>query len=161
MTQPLPQPVVAFDRLKKQFRVGGSPLTVIDDLSLAIYPGELVAIVGSSGCGKSTLLRLLVGLDNNYQGRILVDGAPINGIGGERGIVFQEPRLFPWLTVRQNIELGLASEKIGRATLPAGSTISFGWCIWTSSPTPSPPSCPAAWRNGWRSPAGWWATHVF
>ncbi|WP_226050992.1 ABC transporter ATP-binding protein [Dickeya chrysanthemi] len=117
MTQQHPQPVVVFDRLKKQFRVGGNPLTVIDDLSLAIYPGELVAIVGSSGCGKSTLLRLLVGLDDDYQGRILVDGAPISGIGGERGIVFQEPRLFPWLTVRQNIELGLASEKIDRREL--------------------------------------------
>lgn len=108
-------PVVVFERLTKQFRVSGNTLTVIDDLSLSIYPGELVAIVGSSGCGKSTLLRLLVGLDNHYQGQIRVDGRPVSGIGRERGIVFQEPRLFPWLTVRQNIALGLASEKLTHA----------------------------------------------
>ncbi|ATA24499.1 ABC transporter ATP-binding protein [Brenneria goodwinii] len=109
-------PVVQFEHLKKQFNVKGQPLTVIDDFSLSIYGGELVAIVGSSGCGKSTLLRMLVGLDNDYQGRILVDGIPVNGISRDRGMVFQEPRLFPWLTVRQNIALGLAHEKQSRET---------------------------------------------
>ncbi|MBJ7220320.1 MULTISPECIES: ABC transporter ATP-binding protein [unclassified Brenneria] len=108
-------PVVQFERLKKQFNVQGQPLTVIDNFSLSIDSGELVAIVGSSGCGKSTLLRMLVGLDNDYQGRILVDGKPAHGISRERGMVFQEPRLFPWLTVRQNIALGLAREKQHRS----------------------------------------------
>ncbi|MCA5931918.1 ABC transporter ATP-binding protein [Pectobacterium versatile] len=105
-------PVVRFDRLRKQFRVQGESLTIIDDFSLSIHSGELVAIVGSSGCGKSTLLRMLVGLDNDYQGRVLVEGKTVRGIGRERGMVFQEPRLFPWLTVRQNIALGLANEAI-------------------------------------------------
>lgn len=108
-------PVVVFEHVTKHFRVNGNALTAIDDLSVSIYPGELVAIVGSSGCGKSTLLRLLVGLDSHYQGRIRVDGRLISGIGRERGIVFQEPRLFPWLTVRQNIALGLASETLSQA----------------------------------------------
>lgn len=113
-TAPLaaPPPVVQFEHLRKQFRVQGEARTVIEDFSLSIYSGELVAIVGSSGCGKSTLLRMLVGLDNNYQGRILVEGKTVKGIGRERGMVFQEPRLFPWLTVRQNIALGLANEAI-------------------------------------------------
>lgn len=115
MTVASSHPVVEFRHLKKQFNVGGAPLTAIDDLSLSIHSGELVAIVGSSGCGKSTLLRLLVGLDDQFQGQILVDGQPVRGIGGDRGIVFQEPRLFPWLTVRHNIALGLASEKPRRA----------------------------------------------
>ncbi|ACS85154.1 ABC transporter ATP-binding protein [Musicola paradisiaca] len=115
MTTSSSRPVVEFSHLKKQFSVGGAPLTVIDDLSLSIYSGELVAIVGSSGCGKSTLLRLLAGLDNQFQGRILVDGMPVHGIGGDRGMVFQEPRLFPWLSVRHNIALGLASEKLRRS----------------------------------------------
>ncbi|MEC5344573.1 ABC transporter ATP-binding protein [Brenneria populi] len=108
-------PVVQFEGLKKQFNVKGRPMTVIDDFSLSIHGGELVAIVGSSGCGKSTLLRMLVGLDNEYQGRILVDGQAVSGISRDRGIVFQEPRLFPWLTVRQNIALGLAREKRDKA----------------------------------------------
>ncbi|PWC09758.1 ABC transporter ATP-binding protein [Brenneria roseae subsp. americana] len=107
-----PIPVVQFDHLMKQFHVKGQSLTVIDDFSLSIHRGELVAIVGSSGCGKSTLLRLLVGLDNDYQGRILVEGKTVQGVSRERGIVFQEPRLFPWLTVRQNIALGLAQDKL-------------------------------------------------
>ncbi|MEE3664196.1 ABC transporter ATP-binding protein [Brenneria sp. g21c3] len=109
-------PVVQFEHLTKQFNVKGQPMTVIEDFSLALYSGELVAIVGSSGCGKSTLLRMLVGLDNDYQGDILVDGKAVNGISRDRGMVFQEPRLFPWLTVRQNIALGLAQEKQSQAT---------------------------------------------
>ncbi|MCG8709161.1 ABC transporter ATP-binding protein [Brenneria sp. 4F2] len=109
-------PVVQFAHLKKQFNVKGQPMTVIDDFSLSLYGGELVAIVGSSGCGKSTLLRMLVGLDNDYQGRILVDGNAVSGISRDRGMVFQEPRLFPWLTVRQNIALGLAQDKQSKDT---------------------------------------------
>jgi len=74
-------------------------LTELDDISLEIKAGEFVSIVGSSGCGKSTLLRLLVGLDDQFEGKILVDGQPIQGTSLERGIVFQDHRLFPWLNV--------------------------------------------------------------
>ncbi|ENW79869.1 hypothetical protein F909_02973 [Acinetobacter sp. ANC 3929] len=87
-------------------------LTVLDDISLEIKAGEFVSIVGSSGCGKSTLLRLLVGLDDQFEGKILVDGQPIQGTSLERGIVFQDHRLFPWLNVQDNIRVALLNSKL-------------------------------------------------
>ncbi|QHH96578.1 ABC transporter ATP-binding protein [Acinetobacter dispersus] len=87
-------------------------LTVLDDISLEIKAGEFVSIVGSSGCGKSTLLRLLVGLDDQFEGKILVDGQPIQGTSLERGIVFQDHRLFPWLNVQDNIRVALLNRKL-------------------------------------------------
>lgn len=104
--------LVSFENVGKTFTVDGQPVEAIRRFDLSIIEGEFIAIVGSSGCGKSTLLRLLVGLDGDYSGRILVDGLPVSGIGGERGIVFQEHRLFPWLSVEQNIALGLVNEKL-------------------------------------------------
>ena len=95
--------------LSKQYKVKGEPLPVLEDITLTVAPGEFVSIVGSSGCGKSTLLRLIVGLENDYQGEVLLDGQRMVGTSLDRGIVFQEHRLFPWLTVEQNIALvGLA-----------------------------------------------------
>ena len=80
---------------------------MLQEIDLHIPSGQFVSIVGASGCGKSTLLRLILGLDADYEGQILLDGAPITGTGHERGIVFQDHRLFPWLTVAQNIAVGL------------------------------------------------------
>jgi ABC-type nitrate/sulfonate/bicarbonate transport system ATPase subunit len=79
---------------------------------LTIAPGEFVSIVGLSGCGKSTLLRLLIGLDREYEGEIRVGGQPVVGPSLDRGIVFQEHRLFPWLTVRDNVGLGLENSSL-------------------------------------------------
>ncbi|MHA7685580.1 ABC transporter ATP-binding protein [Cupriavidus sp. PET2-C1] len=98
--------------LSKQYQVKGEPLPVLEHIDLTIQPGEFVSIVGSSGCGKSTLLRLIIGLEEDYQGEILLDGNRILGTSLDRGIVFQEHRLFPWLTVEQNISLGLLNAKI-------------------------------------------------
>ncbi|MGM9487903.1 ABC transporter ATP-binding protein [Ideonella sp. YS5] len=93
--------------LSKHYLVDRQPLTILQDLSLTIRPGEFVSIVGASGCGKSTLLRLLIGLEDDYEGEILLDGRRIAGTSLDRGIVFQEHRLFPWLTVEQNISVGV------------------------------------------------------
>jgi NitT/TauT family transport system ATP-binding protein len=79
----------------------------LKDFNLAINKGEFVAIVGPSGCGKSTLLDLLVGLSKADEGQILIDGKAINGPALDRGIVLQGYALFPWRTVRRNIEFGL------------------------------------------------------
>ena len=80
----------------------------VRDVTLTIGAGEILSIVGGSGCGKSTLLRLLSGLDHPTVGTVEVDGTPIVGPHPAVGIVFQEPRLLPWLTVENNIGFGLA-----------------------------------------------------
>ncbi len=98
---------IDIQQLHKQYEVKGQALKVLQDINLSIKPGEFISIVGSSGCGKSTLLRLLIGLESGYSGRLLLDGKTISGTSLERGIVFQEHRLFPWLNVEENVALGL------------------------------------------------------
>jgi len=80
----------------------------LDGISLNVEPGEIVAVVGGSGCGKSTLLRLVSGLDNPSQGAVALDGDAIVSPHPKIGIVFQEPRLLPWLSVADNVGFGLA-----------------------------------------------------
>ncbi len=98
--------------LNKQYEVRGEALPVLQDIHLTIEPGAFVSIVGSSGCGKSTLLRLVIGLEGDYQGEILLNGQRIAGTSLNRGIVFQEHRLFPWLTVEKNVALGLLNSNL-------------------------------------------------
>ncbi|MGW5316021.1 ABC transporter ATP-binding protein [Nocardia thailandica] len=81
-------------------------LRVLTDISLRIEPGEFVALLGPSGCGKSTLLRLLAGLERASRGTIRVDGAPVAGPDPHRALMFQDPTLFPWRTVAENVALG-------------------------------------------------------
>ena len=88
------------------------PTVAVEDVNLAIEPGELVSLVGPSGCGKSTLLRLLAGLEEPDAGELLVGNDRISGPSAERGLVFQDPNLFPWLTVRGNIESGLVARHL-------------------------------------------------
>jgi len=102
-------------QLSKQYVVNDETLPVLDHITLTVNPGEFVSIVGSSGCGKSTLLRLIVGLEADYQGELLLDGQRIVGTSLDRGIVFQEHRLFPWLNVEQNIALGLLNARFSEA----------------------------------------------
>ena len=96
--------MLAIERVGKTYAGG---VRALDGVSLAVAPGEIVAVVGGSGCGKSTLLRLVSGLDRPGQGAVRLDGAPITGPHDKIGIVFQEPRLLPWLTVADNVGFGL------------------------------------------------------
>ncbi|WP_246129801.1 ABC transporter ATP-binding protein [Verticiella sediminum] len=93
----------------------GGVLQVLAGIDLDIPAGRFVSIVGASGCGKSTLLRLVLGLDDAYEGEIRLDGRRLHGTGPERGIVFQDHRLFPWLTVAQNVEVGLRNAPLTKA----------------------------------------------
>jgi len=101
---------MSFLRIKnvnKKFKQDQHSLTVLNHINLDIQQGEFISIVGSSGCGKSTLLRLIAGLDKDYQGEILLNGHLIQGPHLKRGLIFQEHRLLPWLTVSENIGLAL------------------------------------------------------
>lgn len=82
--------------------------TVLDGIDLAVAPGEIVSLIGPSGCGKSTILRLLAGLERQTTGDLQVDGRPVEGPSRAAGMIFQEPRLLPWLTIERNIAFGLA-----------------------------------------------------
>ncbi|QNN58845.1 ABC transporter ATP-binding protein [Diaphorobacter ruginosibacter] len=98
---------IAFDRVSVQFDTERGPMKVLDDVSFEIRQGEFVSIIGPSGCGKTTLMNLLGGFVPPTSGQVLLDGRPVNGPGPDRGVIFQEYGVFPWLTVRQNIEFGL------------------------------------------------------
>jgi len=84
----------------------------LNAVSLSLAAGELVSIVGPSGCGKSTLLRVIAGLDSPNSGELWIGDEPISGPNAERGLVFQDPNLFPWLTVRRNIQAGLVARGV-------------------------------------------------
>ena len=91
------------------YKSGTACRLALGGISFSIAASELVSLVGPSGCGKSTLLRLIAGLDVSDSGELLVGNEKIVGPSAERGLVFQDPNLFPWLTVRRNIEAGLAA----------------------------------------------------
>jgi len=94
------------------FDIDGSVLPVLDDVSIKVAPGEFVALLGPSGCGKSTLLRLVAGLEPPRAGVLTEDGDAITGPYPSRVVVFQDPTLFPWRTVYDNVALGLEAQGI-------------------------------------------------
>ena len=96
---------VSFRAASKTFP-GKVPVRALDDITLEIKDGEFVALLGPSGCGKSTLLNLLAGFETRSSGELTFDGAPIDKPGPDRGVVFQEASLFPWLSVWDNITFG-------------------------------------------------------
>src|SRR5262245_1027717 len=101
--------------VSKQFPTPDNPAApthALEAVSLAVEAGELVSLVGPSCCGKSTLLRLIAGLDSPNSGELWVGTEPITAPSAERGLVFQDPNLFPWLTVRHNIESGLIARGV-------------------------------------------------
>lgn len=100
-------PLLTIQGLSKTFRQGNSTVLALSGIDLSIAQGQFISIVGGSGCGKSTLLRIIAGLESDYEGTVRLDGKAIRGPGLDRGMVFQEHRLLPWLTVEQNIAFGL------------------------------------------------------
>ncbi|NLY29521.1 MAG: ABC transporter ATP-binding protein [Firmicutes bacterium] len=99
--------MIELSNVSKEYIVGGSQLSVLQKLSLNVAPAEFVSIIGQSGCGKTTLLHMIAGLNQPTEGQIRIRGKLVKGPGRDRGLVFQEPRLFPWATVAHNIRLGL------------------------------------------------------
>jgi ABC-type nitrate/sulfonate/bicarbonate transport system ATPase subunit len=98
---------IQLSEVHKQFVVKKQTFEALSDVNLSIEEGQFVSIVGPSGCGKSTILRILAGLEDVSTGDVIVDGADVIGPGADRGMVFQTYTLFPWLSVRENIQFGL------------------------------------------------------
>ena len=118
---PVQRGEVAIRDLSKSFAINGRALTVLKGLNLDIRAGECLAIVGASGSGKTTLLRVLAGLESADSGKVLVDGDLVRGVGRERAVIFQEPRLLPWLTVLGNVAFGLEVRGVPRGEAEARS----------------------------------------
>ena len=98
---------ISVRHLGKTFASRHGNVTALVDINLEIVDQEFITIVGASGCGKSTLLNLLAGFDTATSGELTIDGAPVSGPGPDRGVVFQQAALFPWLSVEDNIAFGL------------------------------------------------------
>jgi len=118
--------MLVLDRVCKTYPNGTRAL---DGLSLGVSPGEILVVIGGSGCGKSTMLRAISGLDTPTQGKVVLDGVPITGPHEKIGIIFQEPRLLPWLTVADNVGFGLEQrpreerrERVARVLARVGLT---------------------------------------
>jgi len=110
--QPLPK--LSLKEVTRRYRASSGEVLALDRISIDVAEGEFLMLVGPSGCGKSTLLNIVAGLDRADSGQVLIDGVPVGGPGPDRGLVFQDGALFPWLTVVQNVEYGLAQTSMGR-----------------------------------------------
>jgi NitT/TauT family transport system ATP-binding protein len=107
-------PIVEIRNVSKQFELQGQTIHALRDANLVIEKGEFVTLIGASGCGKSTLLRIMAGFETPSAGEALMWGQPITEPAPERGMVFQDYALFPWLTVRENIGFGPKSRGVPR-----------------------------------------------
>jgi NitT/TauT family transport system ATP-binding protein len=96
-----------FDHVSLTFETPKGALKVVDDVTYDINDGDFIAVIGPSGCGKTTMMSMLAGFQKPTTGSVLFDGKPVAGPGPERGVIFQEYGVFPWLTVKQNIAFGL------------------------------------------------------
>ena len=111
----LAQPKIEFDKVTKVYRTdSGDKVVALAETSLTVTEGEFICIVGPSGCGKSTLMQMLAGFHHPTSGRVLVDGVSVTKPDRNRGVVFQQANLYPWLTTRQNVELGPRLSGVGR-----------------------------------------------
>lgn len=103
--------ILHIENLYKSFPTPQGEVKALQNIALDVREGEIITIIGPSGCGKSTLLKIIAGLDRSYQGTVLLNGQAIDGPSIEKGVIFQEPRLFPWLTVEKNIAGNLSLKK--------------------------------------------------
>jgi len=99
---------------KAYLDISGNTVCALKNINLQIEAGEFISFIGPSGCGKTTLLRLIAGLDKPDKGKIFLDGEEITGPGSERGFIFQQPALFPWNTVEENVALPLKAGGVYR-----------------------------------------------
>lgn len=105
------KPFVSVEDLSKVFSVKGDDLVVFDEVNIGIEKGEFVCIIGHSGCGKSTILNVLAGLDEPSSGAVIMDGKEVSGPSLDRGVVFQNYSLMPWLTALQNVAFGVRARQ--------------------------------------------------
>lgn len=98
---------LVISNLNKEYVNGQTVIPVLRDINLSINQGEFISIVGGSGCGKTTLLRIIAGLESDYRGSVTLAEQPLKGCGRDRGVVFQEHRLLPWRSVKDNIAFAL------------------------------------------------------
>ena len=105
--EPLTPKLAVRDLVKTRVSTTGETVTAVDGVSFDVAPGEFVCLLGPSGSGKTSILNILAGLDQPTGGEALLDGAPIPGPGPDRAVLFQEPALFPWLSVEANVDLAL------------------------------------------------------
>jgi NitT/TauT family transport system ATP-binding protein len=110
---------IALQGVGVRFAAGGGEVVALAGIELAIPPGQLVCLLGPSGCGKSTLLNVIAGFVPPTEGRVLVAGRPVAGPGPDRGMVFQEYALFPWMTVEENVAFGLEVKRLPAAEVRA------------------------------------------
>ena len=116
-----PAAKLSVQNIGKVFAHRGRSLSVLDDISFDVRPGEFFVIVGPSGCGKTTFLRIVQGLDRPSSGAILLSGKPLAGPGPDRGFVFQNDALFPWRTVLRNVTFGQELRRIPRGEANAAA----------------------------------------
>src|ERR671935_824528 len=107
--------MLTVENLNKTYISQGSQTPALVDINLRIAEGEFICLLGPSGCGKSTLLKIIAGLIPATSGRIAINGKAVSGPGPERAVVFQDYALFPWMTVRDNIEFGLEARGMSPA----------------------------------------------
>src|SRR5215470_17214313 len=119
MPDQLRQPLLSIRGVTKRFPVGDGEIEALARVDLTIARGEFVCLIGASGCGKSTLLRIVAGFEEPTNGEVTVHGRPVTGPGSDRGMVFQDYALFPWMTVRQNIAFGPRQRGLLRTEIAA------------------------------------------
>jgi NitT/TauT family transport system ATP-binding protein len=107
MSSPASVKRAQFKHVSLSFDTPKGKLRVVDDVSYDIHDGDFIAVIGPSGCGKTTMMSMLAGFQKPTTGEVLFDGNPVKGPGPERGVIFQEYGVFPWLTVKENISFGL------------------------------------------------------